>query len=138
MSVRRIVCRMVGLAVALACVSAVPAGAFEAHNFLEPSFGSLTEPGLMAVDPTNGNVLAGESSSESVDLFGPEGGAPAGVVRATFNGAGTPGGSFQRLVNGVAVNGAGTVAISDASNTIYEYGLGGSGEYEYLCEIRYY
>jgi hypothetical protein len=93
----------------------------------------------MAVDPTNENVLATEGSSKNVDVFGREGGEPAGgVTRASFNGEGTPAGAFEIYFLGLAVNGAGTVAVSDGSNKIYEYGLGSSGEYEYLCEILYY
>jgi hypothetical protein len=139
MRAHRSLCRIVGLAAALACVSVVPAGAFEAHNFLEPSFGSLAEPGPAAVDPTNGNVLATEGSAKVVDVFGGQGGAPAGgVTRSSFGGEGTPAGAFKVYFLGLAVNGTGTVAISDGDNEVYEYGLGSSGEYEYLCEIRYY
>jgi hypothetical protein len=116
----------------LACVNATPAGAFEAHNFLEPAFGSLSEPEALAVDPTNGNLLVAEASSGDVDVFGSEGGGPA-----SFTGAGTPAGSFRYLQD-LAVNGAGRVAIRDYSGGVYEYRLGSSGEYEYLCEIAYY
>src|SRR6202035_261040 len=138
MSVYGFLRRLVGLATVLACVGAAPAGAFEAHNFLEPSFGSISEPGPTAIDPTNGNVLAAEIHSDTIDVFGHEGGEPVGGVQSSFTGAGTPAGSFTFLIQGLAVNGAGTVAISDWSHEIYEYGLGGSGKYEYLCEILYY
>jgi hypothetical protein len=138
MNVRQILCRVAGLALALACVGAVPAGAFEAHSFLEPSFGSFSEQGSMAVDQTNGNVLVAEEvPSGTVQVFGREGGGPAAGVQSSFNGAANPAGSFF-YTSGFAVNGSSRVAILDLSAKVYEYGLGSSGEYEYLCEIAYY
>src|ERR1700679_2042975 len=134
MSMHRILGRIAGLAVALACVGAVPAGAFEAHNFLEPPFGSFSESGPMTVDPANGNVLvAEEKESGTVQVFGHEGGGPV----SSFTGAGNPSGALF-FPKGMAANDSGRVAIVDFSNTIYEYQLSESGKYEYLCEIVYY
>jgi NHL repeat len=67
----------------------------------------------VAVDPTNGNVLVGDSGTGAVHEFAPDGTELAGI-----SGASTPAGSMRP--EGIAVDSTGTVYVADAANGAVE------------------
>jgi hypothetical protein len=160
MSIHRSLYRLAGLALAFACLLATPAGAFEAHNPIEPPLQTTGAIGGLAVDLPSGNLYATHNPQDpaesTVEVFGPDGGAPAGGVPASLTGAGTFEGSFPaERMNGVAVDGTcarrrltgsectaldpsdGDVYVS-VSRFLYKYRLNASDEYEAVCAFRFY
>ena len=149
-------------ALAAAFLGSASASAFEAHNLIEPPFGSFVgEAGGLAVDQSNGNLYLVNRQNEGaeeveVKVFGPEGGAPLGGVPSSLTGAGSFEKSFEYL-GGVAVDSScslrglsgsectafdpsnGDVYILDSGHHVLDkYRLNGSSQYEYVCEFRYY
>jgi DNA-binding beta-propeller fold protein YncE len=115
------------------------AGAFEAHNLLEPPFGTFRKINALAVDESNGNVYATQTElqHEEVQIFGREGGAPAGGVPSSFTSPGSVEEAFSPV--GVAVDPAThAVYIADERHRVVErYVLNGANSYEYVCELKY-
>ena len=139
------------------------ASAYEAHNFIEPSFGSFKDLKGLAVDQSTGNVFAvdagiyGKPGNREVLVFGAAGGTPAGGGPSSFTGAGSTHGNWSEelgaLVGGVAVDSACTQrglsgseceAFDPSNGDIYvydggdgavdKYRLNGANEYEYVSQ----
>jgi hypothetical protein len=146
-------------------VGGASASAFEAHNFIEPSFGSLKAMNGLAVDLSTGDVYALDSgipnSSREVQVFGATGGAPAGGGPSSFAGASSPAGrwggepQYIGYMGGVAVDNAcaqgglsggecasfdpssGAIYVYDTANGVVDrYRLNGSQEYEYVSQLN--
>jgi DNA-binding beta-propeller fold protein YncE len=100
-------------------------------------FGSFTTATGLTVDQANGNVFVADAGTNEVQVFGAEGGAPAGDGPSSFTGVGTPSGAFKLAgepSGPAALNG--TVYVADVKdNVIDKLALNGSHEYEFLCEF---
>ena len=138
------------------------ASAFEAHNFIEPPFGSFKHVFGLAVDQSTGNVfvlddgILGKPGNREVLVFGAAGGAPAGGGPSSFTGAGSTQGNWSEsegYVTGVAVDNActqrglsasqceafdpsdGDVYVYDARHgAVDKYRLNGANGYEYVSQ----
>jgi hypothetical protein len=113
--------------------------AAEAHPLIT-TVGPLDFNTGIAIDESNGNVFVADATgggSGKVDVFGPEGGAPAGGVMTTeING-------FHFEVTTLAIDNSATSPSKGAlyvANTKFpevdKYALNLSKEYEYLCQIN--
>jgi hypothetical protein len=162
---------LVAVMLAAACLGDASASAFEAHNFIEPPFGSFAHLQGFAIDESNGNVYAVNTGGfhvegREVEVFGAEGGAPAGGGPSSFTGAGSPAKEFggeYAYWGGVAVDNAcsyherltgksltasecealdpsnGAIYIHDSRHDVVDkYRLNGSGAYEYVCQFGEY
>jgi len=120
-------------------LSAAPAGAFSGYAFIPPAFGSFTYATGVGVDPANGNVyVANGGGAEVVDVFGAEGGSPAGSGPPTLTGAKTPAGAFEfgSEPTGVSVDSSGNVYVTDVKhNVVDKFKLNGAHEYEYVSQL---
>lgn len=91
-------------------------------------------PLAVAVDPLTGNLLVSDYLNNDVDVFDSE-----GKYKTQFNGAGTPAGSFETLLGGVAVDpSSGAVWVADTGeaaaghNVIDQFKFNAtSSKYEY-------
>jgi hypothetical protein len=151
---------LVAAVLAFTFAGAASAGAYEAHNPVEPPFATSGSLGGLAVDLSNGNLYATYNppypAESSVEVFGPMGGTPAGGVPSSLTGAGNFEKSFSSgRMNGVAVDTActrrglsgsecetfdpssGDIYVSVA-HTLYKYRVNGASEYEYICAFRYF
>ncbi len=106
--------------------------------------GTFTAPTDVTVDQSNGNVYVTDSGASVVDVFGAEGGSPAGGVLSPLAGAGTPAGSFNftGLPAAVAIDESGgsssrDLYVADPRHRVVDrFTLNGTtGEYEYVCQI---
>ncbi len=80
-------------------------------------------------------VLAGLVAVLFVSITGSAFAEVSHPFLASFDGSGTPAGSFGKA-GGVAVDRAGDVFVADvANNVVDEFKLNGSGEYQYACQI---
>jgi sugar lactone lactonase YvrE len=95
----------------------VPAAA-DAAPILWKTFGNFARPSGIAVDESSGNVFVADGAWENtVDIYGPEGEAPAGVASAQIFGF-----FFGNEPSGVAVDNSGgpadgTVYVADVINS---------------------
>jgi len=107
----------VGVWLGLASVSALASG----PPTLKGSFGSFTQATGMAVDEANGNVFVVEShaATPAVDVFGEEGGAPAGgspsTIPGSFQFVGEPGGV---AVDNSASSAAGSIYVTNNGDSV--------------------
>lgn len=118
-------------------VACAPASAFEGYVPVEPEFGSFSDATGIAVDQANGNVYVVDSEANDVQVFGAEGGTPAGGGPSSFTGTSNPseGFAFKREPAGPAASN-GVVYIPDVGhNVVDKFALNGAHEYEYLCEF---
>ncbi len=141
-------------ALVVAFTGGAQASAFEAHNFLEPPFGTFSSLGSVAVDLSNGDVLALDVNTEEVKGFGAEGGSPA-AGPSSFTGAGNPANGFGTYLGDIAVDnacplralsGSECTTFDPSSGDVYVYSrghraldkftLGEAGAYEYVCEFK--
>jgi hypothetical protein len=126
------------LAAAILALSAAPAFAAETHA-LKTTFGAFSEPSGIAIDQANGNVfVAAGAPSNSVEIFGPEGGTPSGVAMTKIEGfkfAGEPSG--LAIDNSAASPSQGDLYVTDVQNdSVKKYSLNpASEEYELIGEL---
>jgi sugar lactone lactonase YvrE len=125
---------------ALLAFFATPAFAGQTHA-LKTTFGAFSGPSGIAIDEANGNVFVADrdfSPNDSVEIFGPEGGAPSGVAVTKIEGLdfGTTG-----LPNGLAIDNSatspskGALYVADVENdTVKKFNLEG-GEYKLVGEL---
>jgi hypothetical protein len=134
-------CAVVGAVIGLASADA---SAFTGYGLLPPAIGAFAHPTGMAVDQTSGNLYVADGSpANSIDVFGAEGGAPAGGGPSQITGAETPAGTFNFASEptGVAVDNSGgpsngAIYVTDVVNSVIDkFRLNGSNEYEYVCQI---
>jgi hypothetical protein len=103
----------IGKAIAFACtlalaalvLTAAPAGARSTRELLG-SFGPIEEPGGLAVDLETGNVYVADKKTDTVDVFGPTGGAPVDGV--------------PKQITGLSIAGFDPVGIA-VDNSCYEH-----------------
>jgi DNA-binding beta-propeller fold protein YncE len=97
MSIRRTISTL-ALALAALALNVQLASARPAREFVG-SFGQFEEPAGIAVDLETGDVYVTEPRTETVEIFGAAGGAPAGGVPTQITGL-----HMQNAVDGVAVD----------------------------------
>jgi sugar lactone lactonase YvrE len=132
---------MLPLAVAaLLAFFATPALAGKTHA-LKATFGSFSRPSGIAIDEANGNVFVadrGFSPNDSVEIFGPEGGAPVAVAVTKIEGfdfgtTGSPNG--LAIDNSATSPSKGALYVADVANdTVKKFSLEG-GEYKLVGEL---
>jgi hypothetical protein len=90
------------IAAAYLTLSAAPAFGALTHP-LKGTFGTVSEPGGIAVEEASGNVFVTDRGSpgNSVQIFGPEGGAPSGVAASKIEGFDFP---SSRSAGAVAID----------------------------------
>lgn len=121
-----------------------PGVAATGYSFAPPAFGSFSSPQGVAVDQATGNVFVADGGGiNAVDVFGSEGGPPAGGGPSALTGVATPAGSFSfgAEPTGVAVDNSGgpsdgDVYVADVlHNVVDKFKLNGSLEYEYISQL---
>jgi hypothetical protein len=143
---------------AMLTVACVPALATKTRLPLPFSpFGSFASVVGVAVDQSSGNVYAVDRLGKVVDVFGHEGGPPAGGAPAQLSGAQTPQGEFREPA-GVAIDNAchlkglseprcaevdpssGDIYVDDGTHhAVDKFKLNTSShEYEYICQFAGY
>jgi hypothetical protein len=85
MSIRKTIALGGTLVLTALALSGPPAGAQTTRELLT-SFGSIETPAGLAVDLETGNVYVADNRAQTVDVFGPTGGAPIGGVPAQITG----------------------------------------------------
>jgi sugar lactone lactonase YvrE len=124
-------------------VHIAPAVAAVGYGQLPLTFGSsvLEKPTDITVDQANGNVYVTSSGSNTVDLFGPEGGSPLDGFMTPITGpAGLPF-HFGGEPSAVAIDESGGTSngdlyVSDAENNVVDkFKPTGLGEYTYVCRF---
>jgi hypothetical protein len=119
--------------------AAVSANAGIAAKLLPFTLKPIGRPNAVAIDQTTGNVYVTDHVTQTVRIFGAEGGAPVAGVPTEVTGAETPSGAFNFRVNetpvGVAVSSSGELYIVDAGNrTVDKFKLE-AGIYKYVCQF---
>ena len=109
---------------AFAGIGSPAAMALTVHPFLT-SFGSFAHPSGVAVEEASANVFLSDSGAGALEIFGPEGGAPAGLV-APFK---VEGFAFNNEPSGVAVDNSPTSASQGA---VYVADVGNSAVKKYV------
>jgi hypothetical protein len=137
-------------AAALLCalgLLAVPASAKFASGKLPFVLGPVGEPNAIATDQTTGNVYVTDRATNTVKVFGKEGGTPAAGVPSEITGAETPNLGFQfgggLEPAGVAVDDSGgvnveNVYVADTKNHALDRFKLNGGRYEYVCQFKGY
>ncbi len=102
---------------ALLALAAAPAQAGKTHA-LKATFGVFSSPSGIAIDEANGNVFVADGfPNNSVEIFGPEGGAPVGVAVTEIEGF-----DFATEPSGLAIDNSatspskGALYVADAHN----------------------
>jgi sugar lactone lactonase YvrE len=133
--------RLLSLPLAIAALLtffAAPALAGQTH-VLKATFGSLLlAPSGIAIDETNGNVFVA-ATDDSVEIFGPGGGAPSGVTVTKIEGFSfghvNGGPSGLAIDNSATSPSKGALYVADVKhNTVKKFSLE-SGEYKLVDEL---
>jgi hypothetical protein len=124
-------------------------------------FGSFENPEGIAIDQASGNIYVADIDKNSVQVFGREGGPPAGGAPSSISGVATPQGGFDFNALGtlVAVDSAcyskkisepacasadpsnGDVYLKDSARqegaraVVDKFRLNGADEFEYICQF---
>ena len=111
---------------------------------IEIGFGVLSKPNGVAIDQATGNVYGADHESNLVDVFGAEGGSPAGGGPSQLTSTGAPEpfgfGSNTEPV-GIAVDNSGGPSNGDVyvvdlvHGVVDKFKLNASHEYEYICQL---
>jgi hypothetical protein len=128
-------------AVASLCVILLPAsaGATIVATKLPYALSPIGGPNETAVDQAAGNVYVADHATNTVKIFGAEGGSPTIGVPSEVAGTETPSGTFNFLSSeepaGVAVDGSGNLYVADAGHeAVDKFKLEG-GAYKYVCQF---
>jgi SMP-30/Gluconolactonase/LRE-like region len=121
------------MAVLVTLAFAASSAQAEETHFLNKTFGNFALPSGIDVDETTGNVFVADGgSSNSVEIFGPDGGAPIGVSATKIGGF-----DFGSEPSGVAIDDSslspsqGALYVTDVRNSaVKKFSLNGSEEYE--------
>ena len=132
----------IGLAAAMLAAltfATAPAGAKTLAKPLLFSLGPIGRPNAISIDQATGNVYVTDHATQTVKIFGAEGGGPTGGAPTEVGGAETPSGSFNFLEAsepvGVAVNEAGVLYVADVGHkAVDKFKLEG-GAYKYVCQF---
>jgi streptogramin lyase len=116
-----------------------PAGAKTLGTKLPFSLEPIGMPNAIAIDQATGNVYVTDQATQTVKIFGAEGGSPTAGVPTEVGGSETPSGSFNFLAAsepvGVAVNESGVLYVADVGHkAVDKFKLEG-GAYKYVCQF---
>ena len=136
-------CRSVVVLGALAycalVLAATPASAKLAAKPLSFSLGPVGTPNALSIDQGTGDVYVTDHATNTVKVFGAEGGAPTGGAPAEVTGASTPSRAFNFLGQnepaGIAVDAAGNLYVADVGNKVVDRFKLEGGEYKYVCQF---
>jgi DNA-binding beta-propeller fold protein YncE len=101
-------------------------------------------PNAIAIDQTTGNVYVTDHATDTVKVFGGEGGPPPAGVPAEVAGGETPAGAFafggSEEPAGIAVDNsggvnAGDVYVGDTEHNVVDMFKLEAGEYRYVCQF---
>jgi hypothetical protein len=119
------------LAFAILAVWAVPALAERTH-VPKATFGAFASPSGIAIDQTNGNVFVADGESNgSVEIFGPEGGAPSGVTATKIEGFDFSNGPPSLAIDGSPASPShGALYVTDVEHQVVKKFVLVGGEYK--------
>lgn len=100
---------------ALLVLCAGPAFAAKTHA-LKTTFGSFSNPSGIAIDEANGNVFVADAGTETVEIFGPEGGAPSGVAVTKIKVPANSGRQGVAIDNAATSPSKGALYVDDGQN----------------------
>lgn len=142
---RFVVAVLASLCAATAVLALTGASAIASTPTFAGSVGILDRPTGMAVEESTGNLLMVPENGEDfdpVDVFGENGGAPAGGAPVAFSGEDTPDGSFAFNFEwvGIAVDNstssaAGSVYVVDRGHKVVDRFKLSGGEYKYESQL---
>lgn len=116
-----------------------PAGAKTLAVKLPFSLGPIGRPNAISVEQVAGNVYMTDHATQTVKIFGAEGGNPTAGVPTEVNGAETPSGSFNFLEAtepaGVAVSESGVLYVADVGHKVVDKFKLEGGAYKYVCQF---
>jgi hypothetical protein len=126
-------------AVSVLIFAAVTANAGVAAKLLPFHLKPIGRPNAITIDQATGNVYVTDHVSETVKIFGAEGGNPTSGVPTEVTGAETPSGAFNFRLGetavGVAVGEGGSLYVVDAGNRVVDKFKLEAGKYKYVCQF---
>src|ERR1700694_3418834 len=119
--------------------AAAPASANLKAVKLRLTLKPIGAPSNLAIDHATGNVYVTDHATETVKIFGKEGGTPTAGTPTAVTGAETPSGAFNfgggELPVGIAIDEAqaGVIYVVDTRNRVVDKFKLEAGAYKYVC-----